>query len=173
MEKLQHYYTTQLEDYTKNLYHSLAISIPEQVDIMDVAQKLNVWVYFAPIGSCAIERNGLASIILDERKTPQEQFEDFGHEIAHLLYHAGNQLQMPKMFLEYQEAKAQNFAMHFCIPTFMLRDMLLPATKSEAINMLSNTFNVTPALAERRLTHYEQQVLSSRLHDMIRTQYAV
>ncbi|SFI03223.1 MULTISPECIES: ImmA/IrrE family metallo-endopeptidase [unclassified Bacillus (in: firmicutes)] len=173
MYKSQPYYTTQLEDYTKNLYQSLSIFVPEQVDMMKIAQKLNIWLYFAPIGSCAIDRNGLVSIILDNRKSPQEQFEDFGHEIAHLLFHSGNQLNMPKMFLDYQEAKAQNFAMHFCIPTFMLQKLTLPSSRLEATHILSNTFNVTVELANKRLTHYERQMLASRIRDFLRIHYAV
>jgi Zn-dependent peptidase ImmA (M78 family) len=173
MYKPIHYHTTRLEDYTENLYHSLAIFAPEQMDIMEIAQKLNIWVYFAPIGSCALERNGLLSIVLDERKSSQEQFEDFAHEVAHLFFHAGNQLNMPKMFLDYQEAKAHNFAMQFCIPTFMLQKLSLPTTKSEAIHMLSHTFNVTPQLADKRLVHYQNQVLASHIHDVIRAHYAI
>jgi Zn-dependent peptidase ImmA (M78 family) len=167
-----HYYTTQLEDYTQNLYQSLAIFVPEQIDIMKIAQNFNIWVYFAPMGSHAIEHDGLSSIVLDNRKSSQEQFEDFGHELAHILYHAGNQLAMPKMFLDYQEAKANNFAMQFCIPTFMLRKLTLPVIRSEAIDMLSTMFNVTPELADKRLVRYQQQVLASRYHDAVRAQYA-
>ncbi|GGE58333.1 ImmA/IrrE family metallo-endopeptidase [Priestia taiwanensis] len=173
MHTSQHYYTTQLEDYIQNLYHSLGIFVPEQMNIMKVTQKLNIWIYFAPMGSCAIERNGLASIVIDNRQPPQEQFEDFGHELAHLLYHAGNQLHMPKMFLDYQEAKAQSFAMHFCIPTFMLQKLSLPYSRLEAIYLISTTFNVTPELAEKRLEHYEQRILTSRFHDIVRAEYAV
>ncbi|MGF9965363.1 ImmA/IrrE family metallo-endopeptidase [Bacillus rhizoplanae] len=173
MYKSQPYYTTQLEDYIQNLYQSLYIFVPEQMDMMKIAKKLNIWLYFAPIGSCAMERNGLASIVLDDRKSPQEQFEDFGHEMAHLLFHSGNQLSMPKMFLDYQEAKAQNFAMHFCIPTFMLQKLPLPSIRSEAIYLLSNTFNVTVELANRHLIHYEEQMLASRIQDVLRVYYAV
>lgn len=173
MYKSQPYYTTQLEDYTKNLYQSLSIFVPEQMNMMKIAQKLNIWLYFAPIGSCAIEHNGLTSIVLDKRKSQQEQFEDFGHEIAHLLFHAGNQLNMSKMFLDYQEVKAQNFAMHFCIPTFMLQRLPLPSTRSEAIYLLSSTFNVTAELANKRSIHYEGQILASRIQDFLRVHYAV
>ncbi|MGZ9782500.1 ImmA/IrrE family metallo-endopeptidase [Bacillus pseudomycoides] len=173
MYKSQPYYTTQLEDYMQHLYQSLSIFVPEQMDMMKVAQKLNIWLYFAPIGSCAMKRNGLASIVLDERKSQQEQFEDFGHEVAHLLFHAGNQLNMPKMFLDYQEAKAQNFAMHFCIPTFMLQKLFLPYSRLEAIELISNTFNVTGEFANRRLIHYQGQIIASRIQKILQVHYAV
>ncbi|MED4685712.1 protein of unknown function [Bacillus mycoides] len=170
MYKSQPYYTTQLEDYMQHLYQSLSIFVPEQMDMMKIAQKLNIWLYFVPIGSCAIKRNGLASIILDERKSQQEQFEDFGHEVAHLLFHAGNQLNMPKMFMDYQEAKAKNFELHFCIPTFMLRN--LPPSHLTA-HFIAETFNVSLQFAEKRLLRYENQLLANKLHDIIAQNYTM
>lgn len=56
MFQSQPYYTTQLEDYIQHLYQSLSIIVPEQIDMMDIAKKLNIWLYFAPFGSHAIEK---------------------------------------------------------------------------------------------------------------------
>ena len=167
------YYTTHLEDYIQHLYQSLSIIVPEQIDMMEIAKKLNIWLYFAPFGSHAMERNQIANLVIDNRISQPEQWEDFGHEICHILLHSGNQLLMSKMFLDYQEAKAQNFAMHFCIPTFMLQRLSLPSTRSEAIYLLSTTFNVTAELANKRLIHYEGQILASRIQDFLRVHYAV
>ncbi|MCI0764673.1 ImmA/IrrE family metallo-endopeptidase [Bacillus sp. TL12] len=173
MHKTQPYYTTQIEDYIKNLYHSLSIFIPEQIDMITIAQKLNIWLHFAPFGSRAICRNNLPSIIIDNRNMPYQQWEDFGHELCHVLFHVGNQLYIPKLFLDYQEAKANNFKLHFCIPTFMLRTLTLPETRKESIYLIAKTFNVSFHTAEQRLLHYENQLLASHLQNVFSQTYLI
>ncbi|PEK39098.1 hypothetical protein COF81_16580 [Bacillus pseudomycoides] len=163
MHKTQPYFTTQIEDYIKKLYHSLSIFIPEQIDMVTIAQKLNIWLHLAPFGSRAICRDDLPSIIIDNRTTLYHQWEDFGHELCHVLFHAGNQLYMPKLFLDYQETKAKNFMLHFCIPTFMLRTLDFPETRMESIHLIAKTFNVSFQIAKQRLLHYENQLLASHL----------
>ncbi|MEJ9171596.1 ImmA/IrrE family metallo-endopeptidase [Bacillus cereus] len=164
MFQSQPYYTTQIEDYIQHLYQSLSIFVPEQIDMIEIAKKLNICLYFAPFGSHAIERNGVASLVIDSRKTKSEHWEDFSHELCHILLHSGNQLSMSKMFLNYQEAKANNFALQFCIPTFMLRR--LPAVHLETLS-IAETFNVTLGFAEKRLLHFENQLFASKLHHAI------
>lgn len=61
------------------------------------------------------------------------------------------------MFLDYQEAKTKNFAQQFCVPTFMLRK--LPPIQLKAYK-ISEKFNTATHFAEKRLLHYENQLLS-------------
>ncbi|WP_340637578.1 ImmA/IrrE family metallo-endopeptidase [Bacillus cereus] len=89
----------------QHLYQSLPINVPEQIDMIEIAKKLNICLYFAPFGSHAMERNQIANLVIDNRISQQEQWEDFGHETCHILFHTGNQLLMHQMFLEYQEAR--------------------------------------------------------------------
>lgn len=171
MHKTQPYYTIQIEDYIENFLHSLSIFVPEQLNMTLIAQKLNIWLHFAPFGSRAIFRDDLPTIIIDNRNTAYQQWEDFGHELCHLLFHVGNQLCMPKLFLDYQEAKANNFMLHFCIPTFMLRKLDFPETRMESIYLIAKTFNVTFHIAEQRLLHYENQLLASHLQNIFSQTY--
>ncbi|WP_144505436.1 ImmA/IrrE family metallo-endopeptidase [Bacillus mycoides] len=163
MHKLQPYYTTQIEDTIENLYQSLSIIMPEQIDMITIAHKLNIWLHFAPFGSRAIFRDNLPTIVIDNRKSFYHQWEDFGHELCHILFHVGNQLHLPNSFLNYQEAKARNFMLHFCIPTFMLRILDLPETRKESIYIIAKTFNVSFQVAKQRLLHYENQLLAAHL----------
>ncbi|GMR66896.1 ImmA/IrrE family metallo-endopeptidase [Bacillus sp. MN7755] len=164
MFQSQPYYTTQLEDYIQHLYQSLSIFVPEQIDMMEIAKKLNILLYFAPFGSHAMQRNQISNLVIDNRISQQEQWEDFGHETCHILFHSGNQLLMHQMFLDYQEAKAKNFAQQFCVPTFMLRK--IPPLQLKAY-IISEKFNVTTQFAEKRLLHYENQLLASKLQNQI------
>src|SRR4051812_7759399 len=125
------YVLTPLEEEIKKLYISMDIHRPDQVDLWDIAKKLDIWLHIADYESQACERNGLLSIVLDIYKSEAEQWEDFGHELAHILWHGGNQITMPDSFSEFQETKANNFALQFCIPTFMILDSGLPMTWNE------------------------------------------
>lgn len=173
MNTTRPYYTTHIEDYIEELYHSLSIFDPEQIDMIIISQKMNIWVHFVPFGSRAICRNDLPSIFIDSRNTMYHQWEDFGHELCHILFHVGNQLRMPKMFLDYQETKAKNFMLHFCIPTFMLRKLVLPDSRVEAISLIADTFNVSLESANDRLLHYENQLLASHIQKVFSTMYLV
>ena len=87
-----------------------------------------------------------------------EQWQDFGHELCHVLWHTGNQLVMPPLYRDYQEWKAFNFGMHVCVPTFMLDDMNFPRDFGGAVSLIQETFNVTYDFAEMRLEQWRQQI---------------
>lgn len=150
---------TPLEHDVKKLYSSLGIRRPDQVDMMDIAEKLDIWIHEAPMVSRGRVYEGMASMVLDSRVTRPKQWEHFGHELGHILNHSGNQLDMPSSFREFQESKANNFALHFCVPTFMLLDSGIPFTWGEATLFVMETFNVTEEFARKRLTHFNRQVI--------------
>jgi Zn-dependent peptidase ImmA (M78 family) len=159
------YVMTALEKEIKQMYLSWGIRNPYQMDLYKIAEKLDVWIHIADYESQTIERaDGLFSVVLDIYKSEAEQWEDFGHELAHVLYHAGNQLNMTDSFAEFQETKANNFALQFCIPTFMILESGLPPTRNEAILFLMETFNVTENFASKKLIHFERQVVGMQFH---------
>jgi Zn-dependent peptidase ImmA (M78 family) len=156
-----------LEDQVKKLYQHLSINVPEQIDMIDIAAKLDIWLHFESVSSKAIERNGVYSMFIDKRLSTQEQWQDFGHELCHALLHCGNQLNLPREFVMYQESKARNFALHFCIPTFMLEKLDLPSMEKEAIEMISKSFNVDLKFAKTRLLGWVQQQKSHLFYKKI------
>jgi Zn-dependent peptidase ImmA (M78 family) len=162
------YHLTLLEQQIKNLYHSLGIYRPDQIDLEDIASKLSIWVHVAPFHSKAQKFRGHYSIVLDSRLSEYERWEDFGHELCHVLMHVGNQLKMPKPFKEFQEAKANNFAQHFCVPTFMLLDSGIPCTWNEAVLFIMETYNVSEHFARKRLEHFNNQVIGFEFHKAFR-----
>lgn len=159
------YVLTPLEEEIKKLYLSCGIYIPEQIDLFRIAEKLDIWVHIANYESQACERGGLLTIVLNENKSTQEQWEDFGHELKHILWDAGNQLEMPDSFAKFQETKANNFALQFCVPTFMLLESDLPTYWNEAIRFISDTFHVTDHFAEKKLIHFERQITGFQFHE--------
>lgn len=161
------YVLTNLEEKIKKMYLSWGIRRPDQMDMLEIAAKLDIWVHFLDSDSWALEKDGLFSIILNKKKSEPEQWQDFAHELNHVLCHSGNQLNMSDSFAAFQEAKANNFSLHFCVPTFMILESGLPYTWSEALLFVMETFNVTEEFARKKLIHFERQVIGFQFHKAI------
>ncbi|MGX2958010.1 ImmA/IrrE family metallo-endopeptidase [Peribacillus sp. JNUCC 23] len=153
------YYTTLLEDWIKEFYYRLDISRPYQLNLLEISARLGLIVNYERMTSRFYEQD----IIIDERLSEQEQWQDFAHELCHILRHNGNQFTMSKLFLDLQENQANHFAYHFCIPTFMLLKMQIPDDRNQAIYFLANTFSVTLEFAEKRLDLFLNQIFSFQL----------
>lgn len=164
------YYPTTLENYIEAFYKHIGISEPHELDIMTFSKKLNIPIYFYPTGSQAIYFLGGYKINIDPTLTAAEQWQDFGHELCHVLQQYGSQLNMPDEFIYYQENKADNFALHFCVPTFMLERLDIPQFRTKAIEFIADTFNVTFEFAKKRLEKHEQQILGSQYSLHIKSQ---
>lgn len=129
----------------------MSISHPEQLDIDHIAEKLKVNIYYADV-SFRFEDN-----IFIQRSTKQKEWQMFGHEIAHYLFHSGSQLNMCYLFRDLQEHQANHFAYHFCVPTFMLDDL-----KEVNIYDVIDLFNVEYDFALKRIEMYERKMFLAR-----------
>ena len=150
-------YYTHLEDYIKKIYTSIGINKPEQLKRYSIASELGITLYTFNGASEGVYSNGRQYIFLNRNLTSEEQWQEFGHELCHVLRHAGNQKKMSRLFIEYQEWQADNFALHFCVPTFMLRAMSLPRDRKQAIWEIQMAFNVTYEFAKIRLEKFSQK----------------
>lgn len=144
-----------LEEYITQLLNRIDIYHPHQLSIENIYPRLDLTMYYIPHNSMAIASN----LFLDNRKNDAALWQDFGHELCHALWHAGDQALIPLSMREYQEWKAENFAQHLCIPTFMLHRMKLPEHENEAIWLLMETFGVERWFAEKRLRQYIQNLI--------------
>ncbi|TAI30828.1 ImmA/IrrE family metallo-endopeptidase [Bacillus velezensis] len=155
-----------LEEEVKKIYHKLNIETPEDIDLERIAAAFRIWLHYEQRDSCMFQINGEYSVVLDARASPQEQWQDFVHELCHVLKHTGNQFHMNRMFRQLQEYQANSFMYHFCVPTFMLIKLKLPRLKSEVIKLLGDTFNVTYSFAAKRLEMYERKKFSDKIYSM-------
>ncbi|THF78032.1 ImmA/IrrE family metallo-endopeptidase [Cohnella fermenti] len=160
---LRYYKTTPMEQWIENLWRRAGISSPAQLNVDEVAARLNVWVHYLNQSSKALEWMGMRSILLDRRLSRAEQWEDFLHELCHVLRHAGSQALMPQSFLEHQEADANRFVLYASVPSFMLRDANLPERQSEAADWISSHFGVTHKLAYKRLEQIQRRTFEAIL----------
>ncbi|MFS0654443.1 ImmA/IrrE family metallo-endopeptidase [Bacillus sp. 179-C3.3 HS] len=150
-------FLTHLEEDIKKIYTQLQLSGPAFVDMEKIASEFNVWIHYEEMGSMMVKHQGLFSIILNRSLSTEEQWQDFAHELCHVLKHTGNHFHMHKLFRELQEFQAKQFMYHFCVPTFMLLQMTLPNLRQHAIQHIAQTFHVTFDFAEKRLAMFEQR----------------
>lgn len=139
-----------LEEYIRRLLQGIDIYHPHQLNIENVSTRLGLSVHYLGIDSMFLAGH----IFLDSRKAEKSQWQDFGHELCHARWHEGDQALIGVMMREYQEWKADNFALHLCIPTFMLQNLNLPSDERRTVWMIQETFGVEKEFAEKRLMHY-------------------
>ncbi|MEC3613218.1 ImmA/IrrE family metallo-endopeptidase [Bacillus velezensis] len=150
-------FLTHLEEYVKNLYCRMGMTAPLHIDMQMIAKELDIWIHFEDTHSMMLKRDGMYSIVLNQKKSPEEQWQDFAHELCHVLKHTGNHFHMNKLFRELQEFQANHFMYHFCVPTFMLLNMELPQRRSHAVILIAAAFRVTASFAEKRLELFERR----------------
>jgi len=158
-----YYRTTPLEQWVEHLWIKSGIAAPAQLNVEEVASRLDVWVHFMNDTSRALDYMGMRSILVDRRLDKEAQWEDFLHELCHILRHAGNQTVMPKLFCEGQEAEANRFVLYAAIPFYMLRQLKLPARIDEAVETIAIQFGVTYELARKRLEQLQRRTLAAIL----------
>ena len=151
---------THLEDYIEGLYKYMDILDPLHLNKNVVSQRLSIILIHAPMNSMHASN----SIVIDSRLNDKKQWQEFGHELCHTLWHGANQRVMNKSFLSYQEWKADSFSMHFCVPTFMLDKIDFPVNKFEAIGLIANDFGVEFDFAEKRLEKWLLQKESQNVY---------
>ncbi|WP_025693049.1 ImmA/IrrE family metallo-endopeptidase [Paenibacillus zanthoxyli] len=147
----KHYKKTHLEDFVEQLYIQHDILTPEDITVPTISKGLTIKIEYARITSMSHRlRSGKHVIILDERGTPQKQRGDFLHELGHLLRHEGNQLLLPKPFVQYQEEDAEQFILYALLPFFMIECLELSPDRKQAVQQLAETFTVGTELASKR-----------------------
>lgn len=127
----------------------MGMTAPLHIDMQLIAKELDIWIHFEDTHSMMLKRDGMYSIVLNQKKSPEEQWQDFAHELCHVLKHTGNHFHMNKLFRELQEFQANHFMYHFCVPTFMLLNMELPQRRSHAVILIAAAFRVTASFAEK------------------------
>lgn len=147
-------YSNHLEDFIKVMYNEIGIDTPEQLHIPTIAYRLGVKLFYWKEASQALFIRGAQFIFLNSSLSPAAQWQDFCHELGHVLLHFGNQRFMNPMFRKYQERKANNFMYHACVPTFMLDSLHIKNSTIHTIHKIQLLFNVEYNFARQRLNQY-------------------
>ena len=145
---------TYIEDFVIALYLKIGIRKPHELSFKYIAEELGIKVFYWQESSQALFINNRSFILLNENSTVQQQWQDFCHELAHVLLHVGNQSKIKESFRQYQEAKANNFMYHAAVPSFMLDELNILNSCSATIHKVQKLFNVEYTFAEKRLQQY-------------------
>jgi len=140
--------------YVKNFFESLLITSPQQLNMQHITEKLGIKIVYWDFSSAIAERNGKCNLFINQKLNQQQQWQDFGHEMKHFCFDRGNQNDLFNSFIYYQEVKADYFAYHFCIPTFMLEQL-----KEVTIHEVVRVFNVEFEFAARRFDMYKSELI--------------
>lgn len=142
------------EFHIKRLYCSINIYDPYQLSIENIANKLNITIHYWEFTSAIAESNGRYRMFINEYLNKQQQWMDFGHEMKHFYCDKENQIYLKEQYVDYMETKADYFAYHFCIPTFMLQEL-----KGVTAYDVMNLFNVEFAFALKRMEMYKNSLI--------------
>lgn len=161
---------TSLEEKVMKLYLEMGIEIPSRINMNEIANYLDIWIHLYDGESQVFKRRGLYSMFLNESLTPEEQWQDFGHEIGHVIKHVGDQHKLRIAFRELQEFQANNFMYHFCVPTFMLLDYEISNFMNieDGVPFILEKFPVTEEFAKKRLLMLSNQMQLSNSDYLIR-----
>ncbi|GGK36876.1 hypothetical protein GCM10010965_32240 [Caldalkalibacillus thermarum] len=160
---LHMYYKTAFEEKIEHLFKSKGIVQSEDLCLDNLSDIFNIQIVYMPDApQRAMWDDSLSVIFLDSTKTPAEVREVFFHELAHLLFHEGNQSVMFTDFRNLQENQAKVFQLYAAMPFFMIKKLDLPSEDRLIIGLLSDVFKVTHRLAKKRWYQIKQRIYTAQ-----------
>src|SRR5690625_3971214 len=126
-------------------YQSINVNEPLLLSIEIVIEHLNMKLIYWQFSSAISCRNNMYNVFINDNLTMQQQWQEFGHEMSHYFNDRINRRVVNNIFVDYCEVKADYFAYHFCVPTFMLQKI-----KGVDVYDVMSLFNVEFDFALRR-----------------------
>ncbi|MFD2628821.1 ImmA/IrrE family metallo-endopeptidase [Oceanobacillus kapialis] len=115
------YLTSTLEDWITKRYVKNNIFSPNKINIKRIARQERIFIHKKPMPARYDIHGRYQAIVLDSRTKPEQQREQFFHELCHILRHVGHQGMMPDAFRQLQEWDANRFMMYATLPYYMLK----------------------------------------------------
>lgn len=149
-----------LEDFIYDLYKSINILEPYDLDTETIAKKMGVKIVYEK----QLFRINNEIILINSTK--KQEWMNFGHELGHYLRHSGSQVNMHPLFIDLQEWQANNFAYHFCVPIFML-DKLNIRSAYDIMNYFDVDYNFAVDRLEMYKVKYHEKEWSFYAHSRV------
>jgi len=143
------------ETKVMKFYKKIKILKPAQLSIEKISRKIDISIVDWEYSSEVVRWQGKTKVFLNGELNDRQKWQEFGHEMKHVLFDVGRQEFLPEKFVYFQEYKADHFAYHFCIPTFMLEQM-----KPLTTRIIMSDFNVEYSFAAKRLEMYQNRIIS-------------
>lgn len=144
----------QTEQFVMNFYQSINVYEPLLLSIELIIEALNIELVYWNHTSAIAKYHNRYTVFINESINVQQQWQEFGHEMYHYFYDETNYDLLHENYAEYGESKADYFAYHFCVPTFMLYNL-----KGVDVYDVMELFNVEFDFALRRLEMYKNKML--------------
>ncbi|WP_194287245.1 ImmA/IrrE family metallo-endopeptidase [Gracilibacillus oryzae] len=166
------YKKTDLEIWLEQLYLDNNLSSPGDLTIENISRKLNVKVEYLPGAKENVLWNERKIMIFLNPEKPETEIRElFFHELCHPLRHHGDQVKSVSSFRYLQENQANQFVLYAAMPFFMIEQLELPQDKTQCTHLLATTFNVTEALAKKRVEQINRRILQTNIdNEFIRQQ---
>lgn len=145
------------EEVIKSFYLSIGINDPFLLSKELIVEYLNIKLFYWPHSSAIAIHDDRYIVFLNDNLSMQQQWQEFGHEMYHYFYDETNYNVLRESYANYGESKADYFAYHFCVPTFMLYNL-----KGVDVYDVMELFNVEFEFALRRLEMYRNKVINRR-----------
>lgn len=142
------------EIYIKDFYLSLGINNASQLNINYVSKMLGLDVVFWTYTSEVARFGERYKMFINKTLSMQQRWQDFGHEMYHYFNDHTSYNTLHSIYYFYGECKADYFAYHFCVPTFMLLQL-----KEVSVDVITRLFNVEYDFALRRFEMYQNKML--------------
>lgn len=143
------------EDLIHKLYQACKIDWPCN-DYHYFAERLGISCHDGTTNQ-ALFYKGVNYIFIDRTLPSSKRWEAFGHELGHVMLHWGSQLSISKEVRYQQEIEADQFALYFCVPSFLLKQIELENDIRYATGQVAEAFGVTHAFAYNRLLLFERR----------------
>ncbi|HAM79559.1 ImmA/IrrE family metallo-endopeptidase [Ornithinibacillus bavariensis] len=152
------YVTTALEDWITKKYIRNKILTPAEINLEKIARIERIFINRKPMPARYDIYGKYQAIVVDSRCTPEEQREQFFHELCHILRHVGHQSMLPKAFRQLQEWDANRFTMYAALPYFMVKKY--DFNNPRLIEDLAQDFKVTEELCIKRMEQIKRKIMS-------------
>src|SRR5690625_2887673 len=144
-----------IEKFVMRFYQNIDVHKPFLLSKEMIVDCLGIKLIYWKNTSSVARHKGNYYLFLNENLTEQRQWQEFGHEMYHYFFDNTRYDLLKESYAEYGESKADYFAYHFCVPTFMLQRL-----KEVNIHVITTMFNVEFDFALRRLEMYQNKILS-------------
>jgi|SRR5690625_412301 len=147
------------EKFVMRFYQNIDVHEPFLLSKEKIVDHLGIKLIYWKNTSSIARYKGNYYLFLNENLTEQRQWQEFGHEMSHYFFDQQDKKLMFSSFIDYRETKADYFAYHFCVPTFMLYNL-----KGVDVYDVMELFNVEFEFALRRLKMYEGKMMNARVY---------
>src|SRR5690625_2621592 len=147
-----------IEKFVMRFYHAIDVHEPFLLSKEMIVDHLGIKLIYWKNTSSIARYKGNYYLFLNENLTGQRQWQEFGHEMSHYFFDQQDKRLMYSSFIDYIETKADYFAYHFCVPTFMLYNL-----KGVDVYDVMELFNVEFDFALKRLEIYRNKVLGRNM----------